>query len=99
MPLPPPQLGVYTRDNVRATRGSAHMHESCMLPRMRTTLVIDENPLERARQLTGIRKETVLVRAGLEALIAREGARHLAAPAGAEPGLRAVLRRRAGASR
>jgi hypothetical protein len=61
---------------------------------MRTTLIIDQNLLEHARQLTGIRKKTALVRAGLEALIAREAARRLAALGGTEPGLRAVPRRR-----
>ena len=66
---------------------------------MRTTLILDENLVERARQLTGIRKKTALVRAGLEALIAREAARRLAALAGAEPSLRSVPRRRSGATR
>ncbi len=64
---------------------------------MRTTLIIDENLLEHARQLTGIRQKTALVRAGLEALIAREAARRLAALGGSEPGLRSVPRRRPGA--
>ena len=66
---------------------------------MRTTLIIDENLLEHASQLTGIRKKTALVRAGLEALIAREAARRLAALGGAEPGLRSVPRRRTGTKR
>jgi hypothetical protein len=66
---------------------------------MRTTLIIDETLLERASELTGIRRKTALVRAGLEALIAREAARRLAALAGTEPGSRAVPRRRAGATR
>jgi hypothetical protein len=66
---------------------------------MRTTLIVDESLFERARQLTGIRKKTALVRAGLEALIAREAARRLAALGGAEPGLRSVPRRRTGAKR
>ncbi len=66
---------------------------------MRTTLIIDENLLERARQLTGIREKTALVRAGLEALIAREAARRLAALAGAEPTLRPIPRRRRAATR
>lgn len=66
---------------------------------MRTTLIVDENLLERASQLTGIRQKTALVRAGLEALIAREAARRLAALAGTEPALRAVPRRRARAPR
>lgn len=61
---------------------------------MRTTLIIDPDLLERARQLSGIRKKTALVHAGLEALIAREAARQLAALAGTEPRLRSVPRRR-----
>jgi Arc/MetJ family transcription regulator len=75
------------------------MHKICILMHMRTTLILDENLFERARQLTGIRKKTALVRAGLEALIAREAARRLAALAGAEPALRSVPRRRSGATR
>jgi hypothetical protein len=66
---------------------------------MRTTLIIDETLLERARQLTGIREKTALVRAGLEALIAREAARRLAALAGTQPGLRAIPRRRGARTR
>lgn len=71
----------------------------CILIHMRTTLLIDENLLERAASLTGVRQKTALVRAGLEALIAREAARRLAALGGTEPGLRRVPRRRPGASR
>ena len=66
---------------------------------MRTTLIIDQDLFEHASQLTGIRKKTALVRAGLEALIAREAARRLAALGGTEPGLRSVPRRRNGARR
>jgi len=61
---------------------------------MRTTLIIDETLLERASQLTGIRQKTALVHAGLEALIAREAARRLAALGGAAPALRKIPRRR-----
>jgi hypothetical protein len=42
---------------------------------MRTTLIIDEHLLQKARELTGIQEKTALVRAGLEALIAREAAK------------------------
>ena len=66
---------------------------------MRTTLIIDQELLERARQLTGIQEKTALVRAGLQALIAQEAANRLAALGGAEPGLRAVPRRRPGTAR
>ena len=79
--------------------GLTCMLKLCILGHMRTTLIIDQNLFERARELTGIRKKTALVRAGLEALIAREAARRLAALGGAEPGLRSVPRRRTGATR
>jgi Arc/MetJ family transcription regulator len=61
---------------------------------MRTTLIIEDELVDRARELTGIREKTALVRAGLEALIAREAAKRLAALAGSEPDLRPVPRRR-----
>lgn len=61
---------------------------------MRTTLIIDEGLLERARELTGIREKTALVRAGLEALIARESAKRLAALGGSQPKLGDIPRRR-----
>ncbi|HVO97152.1 MAG TPA: type II toxin-antitoxin system VapB family antitoxin [Bryobacteraceae bacterium] len=61
---------------------------------MRTTLIIDEGLLARARELTGIREKTALVRAGLEALIARESARRLAALGGSQPKLSNIPRRR-----
>jgi hypothetical protein len=62
---------------------------------MRTTLILDDALVERARRLTGIAEKTALVRAGLEALIAREAARRLAALGGTMPGLAAPPRRRA----
>ena len=71
----------------------------CILMHMRTTIIIDEKLLERARTMTGIQQKSAVVRAGLEALISREAARRLAALAGAEPGLRAVPRRRTPAAR
>jgi Arc/MetJ family transcription regulator len=49
-----------------------NLHESCIIMQMRTTLTIDEELLDRARQLTGIEETTALVRAGLTALIAQE---------------------------
>jgi Arc/MetJ family transcription regulator len=62
---------------------------------MRTTLIIDDELMNRARDLSGIQEKTSLVRAGLEALIAREGAKRLAALGGSEPKLRPIPRRRA----
>jgi Arc/MetJ family transcription regulator len=61
---------------------------------MRTTLIIDDGLLERARTLTGIQEKTALVRAGLEALIAREAGRRLAALGGTQPGMSGIPRRR-----
>ena len=61
---------------------------------MRTTLIIDEELLERARELTGIQEKTALVRAGLEALIARETGKRLAALGGTQPHLEPIPRRR-----
>ena len=61
---------------------------------MRTTIILDDALVERAREATGIREKTALVREGLQALIAREAARRLAALGGAEPRLRQVPRRR-----
>ena len=62
---------------------------------MRTTLIIDEELLERARQLSGIQEKTALVHAGLKALIAREAGKRLSALGGSEPKLRSIPRRRA----
>jgi len=61
---------------------------------MRTTLIINEQLLERAKALTGIREKTALVQAGLEALIAREAGKRLAALGGTQPKLGSVPRRR-----
>lgn len=61
---------------------------------MRTTLDIDEELLEKARQLSGLQGKTAILHAGLRALIARESARRLAALGGSEPGLKPVPRRR-----
>ncbi len=61
---------------------------------MRTTLNIDDNTLQKARSLTGIQEKTALVRAGLEALVARESARRLAALGGTQRDLDVKLRRR-----
>lgn len=62
---------------------------------MRTTLILDDDLLERARSLTGFKEKTAMVHAGLEALIARESARRLAALGGSEKELRRAPRRRA----
>jgi Arc/MetJ family transcription regulator len=61
---------------------------------MRTTLNINDDLLRRAADLTGIKEKTSLVHKGLEALIARETARRLAALGGTQKALRSIRRRR-----
>ena len=75
------------------------MHQMGILMHMRTTLNIDEALLGRATQLSGLREKTAVVRAGLEALVAREGARRLAALGGSDRTVRPVRRRRPRARR
>ena len=62
---------------------------------MRTVLNIDDTLLQEAARLSGLGEKTDLVRAGLEALIARERARRLSELRGSEPGIRPPRRRRA----
>ncbi len=61
---------------------------------MRTTLNIEDELLAKAAELTGIKEKTSLVRLGLEALIARESAKRLAALGGTEKNLEMIPRRR-----
>jgi len=61
---------------------------------MRTTLNLEDELLARAMELTGVKEKTALVRLGLEALIARECAKRLAALGGTEKHLVMIPRRR-----
>jgi Arc/MetJ family transcription regulator len=60
---------------------------------MRTTVAIDDKLLERARELTGIKEVSALVREGLTALIQREAARRLALLGGTMPDAQHIPRR------
>lgn len=71
------------------------MHLLCILVHMRTTLNIDDELLAKARRLSGLKEKTAIIRAGLEALVALESARRLAALGGSEKGVRPIRRRRA----
>ena len=71
-----------------------NLYGTCILMHMRTTLIIDESLIDRARKLTGIQEKTALVRAGLEALIAREAGKRLAALGGTHPRISSIPRRR-----
>ncbi len=65
---------------------------------MRTTMILNDELLARAISLTGISEKTALVHLGLEALIARESARRLAALGGSDPQASAGPRRRPAAA-
>jgi len=61
---------------------------------MRTTLNIEDNLMDKASKMTGIKEKTALVKLGLEALIARESAKRLARLGGTQKQLKAIPRRR-----
>jgi len=61
---------------------------------MRTTLNIDDQTLQRATIITGVKEKTALVQMGLQALIAMESAKRLANLGGTEKVLRSIPRRR-----
>jgi Arc/MetJ family transcription regulator len=61
---------------------------------MRTTLNIEDNLIDKASKLTGIKEKTALVKLGLEALIAKESCKRLAKLGGTEKQLKAIPRRR-----
>ena len=84
----------FTWARLRNPHGLTNMHKRCILMHMRTTLNIDDETLNRAAELTGIKEKTSLVRLGLEALIARESSKRLAELGATEKDLRPVPRRR-----
>ncbi len=61
---------------------------------MRTTLNIEDNLMDKASKLTGIKEKTALVKLGLEALIARESDKRLARLGGTQKHLEAIPRRK-----
>jgi len=61
---------------------------------MRTTLILNDDLVEEAQRLSGLKGKTAVVHAGLEALIARESARRLAALGGTQRDLEPIRRRR-----
>ncbi len=61
---------------------------------MRTTVNLDDEPLAKAAEMTGIEEKPALLREALKALIAREPARRLARLGGSDPAATAAPRRR-----
>jgi Arc/MetJ family transcription regulator len=60
---------------------------------MRTTIVLDDELLAKAQELTNVQEKSSLVREALKALIERESAKRLASLGGSEPQLTAISRR------
>ena len=63
---------------------------------MRTTVVLDDDLVRIAEELTGVAEKTALLRIALNALIERESARRLASLGGTMPHLKNIPRRRPG---
>ncbi len=61
---------------------------------MRTTIALDDNLVDAAQKLTGLKERSSLMREALKALIERESARRLARLGGSEAKLEAPPRRR-----
>jgi Arc/MetJ family transcription regulator len=61
---------------------------------MRTTLNINDDILQEASRLTGIKEKTALIMLGLKSLIAKEAAKRLARLGGSEKSLRPIRRKR-----
>jgi Arc/MetJ family transcription regulator len=61
---------------------------------MRTTVTIDDELLETAKEYTGIEETSALMREALKSLIAREAGRRLARMGGTKPHLEDIPRRR-----
>jgi Arc/MetJ family transcription regulator len=61
---------------------------------MRTTLILDEALVEKAKRLTGLSEKTAVVHAGLRALLAQRSASRLAALGGSDRRARAPRRQR-----
>ncbi len=61
---------------------------------MRTTITVDDEKIERAKIMTGIEDTASLMRAALDALIQKEGARQMLQAGGTLPGIAGVPRNR-----
>jgi len=61
---------------------------------MRTTINIENELINKASKLTGIKEKTTLVKLGLKALIARESSKRLAKLGGSEKKLEMIPRSR-----
>ena len=63
---------------------------------MRTTIILKDDLVKKAMELTNIKEKTTLIHVALEALIARAAAERLAALGGCDKKAKVPSRRRAG---
>ena len=61
---------------------------------MRTTIIIKDEVLKTASEMTGIKEKTALIHAGLQALIEKKARERLIALGGSDPKAKAGRRRR-----
>ena len=61
---------------------------------MRSTVTLDDELVEKAREFTGIEERSALLRAALKALLHMEASRRLAALGGTDPDLEDIPRKR-----
>ena len=61
---------------------------------MRTTVILKDDVLKTATEMTGIKEKTALIHAGLHALIEKKSRERLAALGGSDPKAKAGRRRR-----
>ena len=61
---------------------------------MRTTISLDDELVAKAREMTGLTEIAAIVREGVKALVAREGARRLILLGGSDPNAKGAPRRR-----
>ena len=72
-----------------------HAYHLLIMMHMRTTLILDDELLEKARSLSGLAEKTAVVHAGLRALIVQRSAERLAELGGTDGAARTPRRRRA----
>jgi Arc/MetJ family transcription regulator len=82
------------KGKVKRDKGLTYAYQIGTMMHMRTTLILDDELLEKARSLTGLSEKTAVVHAGLRALIVQRSAQRLAALGGTDTRARVPRRRR-----
>ena len=70
------------------------MHKSCIIVCMRTTIILKDELLKKAIEITGIKEKTAVIHKGLEALIQNAAMERLVRLGGSDPAAKAIPRRR-----